>query len=67
MSTSMVPMGFRLTPEDHAAVKVIADKQPGMSLSSVLQIMVVEQTKRINAEGWSSVFYKQEGKENEQE
>ena len=58
------PMGFRATTETHKEVVELAKVQ-NRSLGNVLQLMVVEQLKRVEAGGFDAIFYKVGEQENE--
>jgi len=57
-----VPMGFRAQAETHESIVELAEKQ-NRSLGNVLQLMIVEQLKRVEANGFDAIFYKATGEE----
>lgn len=61
-----VQMGFRAPEETHELVSQIAKLQ-GRSIANVLNTMVSEQLKRVDACGYQAIFYKAGEETNEQE
>lgn len=56
-----IAMGFRAPPHIHGAISELAESS-NRSIGNVLTLMVAEQLKRVEAEGFDAIFYKEEGK-----
>lgn len=61
-----VPMGFRAQKDTHQKIVELAEAQ-NRSLGNILQLMVAEQLKRVEANGFDAIFYKPGDEKYEQE